>query len=339
MIALRRPARGANASPSSQGAAAATIADRPIIVLGVPRSGTTLLRVLLGSHPSIHAASETPWICGGYGANSLRHLAEFLKSDPTGPVANMTGISDDDVLAAARAFVTTILKNYRTGSGKERILIKTPNDLGELDFLVRLFPEADYVHICRDGRDVACSTVRQKGKFFSARLGRFGKLTLHSALERWKTWEGEARQAIATGRIARAISCRYEDLVAQPETVLASICEFIGISYTPRMLDFADQRHDLPAWEAGSQDVRRHATIDRASVGQWKRLISAAEFERIDAEFGDTLAAYGYPLCRDAVGCERAAPTGATLSRALTSCGHLARAIALGAIGLLALHE
>jgi hypothetical protein len=78
-------------------------AERPIIILGVPRGGTTLLRVLLGSHPRIQAASETPWTCGGYGANSLRHLIDHLKNDHTGPRANMSGVTEDDLLEAAEA--------------------------------------------------------------------------------------------------------------------------------------------------------------------------------------------------------------------------------------------
>ena len=164
-----------------------------IVLLGVPRSGTTLLRVLLGSHPSIQAACETPWICGGYGSNSLRHLVAYLNGDPLGPVANLSGVSADDVLAASRAFVVTLLESYRLRSGKERVVIKTPDDVAHLDFLVNQFPGADFVHIYRDGRDVACSTVQQKGKLLGKHIPPYGEICLESALRRWKDWEGNIR--------------------------------------------------------------------------------------------------------------------------------------------------
>ena len=277
---------GAAATPSRVNEAMDAAGSRPIIILGVPRSGTTLLRVLLGSHPEVQATSETPWICGGYGANSLRHLVEHLTGDQTGPVANMTGVTDDDVLTAARAFVSTILQRYRIRSGKERVLIKTPDDLGQLDFLARMFPDADYVHIYRDGRDVACSTMRRKGKLLGDNLGSFGNLTLFS-VARWKSWETGARGAIASGLVGRAISCRYEDLVSEPVTVLSRICDFLQITYRPETLEFANQPHELPTWEAGSNDVSRRPTVSQVSVGRWRTTIHRRHFARVDAIVGD----------------------------------------------------
>ena len=206
-----------------------------------------------------------------------------------GPVANMTDVLAEDVLAAARAFVATILQNYRQRSGKARVLLKTPDDMGHLTFLLGLFPNAHFVHLYRDGRDVACSTVAQKGKLLGQHLPPYGEINLHNALRRWRDWEENARRAIAGGAIAKSISCRYEDLVADPEPILRNICRFIDVPYSPTMLEFSEQQHDLPQWEAGSQDVRERPTISPASVhGKWKSQIPREQFPAVDAALSAT---------------------------------------------------
>ena len=61
----------------------------PIVILGVPRSGTTLLRVLLDSHSMVAGAPETPWLTGGYGDFSIRSLVESLNDHKIGPVQTL----------------------------------------------------------------------------------------------------------------------------------------------------------------------------------------------------------------------------------------------------------
>jgi len=248
--------------------------------------------VLLGQSPDLAAPPETPWITGAYGRGSLRALVEALVSAPTGPVENLSGLDADAVYAAGRAFVETLLGPYATARGKTRLVLKTPKDLPHARFLARLFPDACFVHVRRDGRDVACSTVRRKGM---VGLGDHGEVTLENALRRWVDWEDHLRAEVAEGALTLAATVRYEELVEKPELVLRALCAAIGARFDPAMLRYDLAGVDLPSWEAGSTDVREHAAIDAASVGRFRRDVSVAEQAALEARFGADLARLGYP--------------------------------------------
>jgi sulfotransferase family protein len=253
-------------------------------ILGVPRSGTTLVRVLLDSHTQVTAGPETGWLTGGYTDSSLRQLVELLTHSKLGIVDNYVGISGDNVTAAARDFVIQMMASHLEAVGKPRLVLKTPNDIAFLDFLSDLFPEAKYIHICRDGRDVAFSTVAKKGEFFSdSTLGEFGELTFLNALQRWHVWESEARKTEVKKGLS-VVHLSYEDLVCNPEGELRRICDFMDVAYEVSMLEYATFEHRYPTWEAGSKDVRERKSIVDASVGRWKTDINLLEASSIPNE-------------------------------------------------------
>lgn len=237
----------------------------PIIIISYPRSGSTLLRVLLGSHPLLLGLPETPWISGGYGTKaSLRRFVEDLIDHPAGLLRNAPGLESKDVYEAARALIDVLLERIKTLHGKEQVVIKTPDDIHYIDFMVQLFPDAFFVHLIRDGRDNALSHLRSRKLFFPGARATFEEL-----LSSWAQAELHAQQRLkALG--ARCFSLRYENLVEDPERHLRAICDFAEIPYDPRMLQYDLERQILPQWEAGSTDVRSRTRIDVGSIGRWK---------------------------------------------------------------------
>jgi hypothetical protein len=242
---------------------------RPIIIVGVPRSGTTLLRVLLGAHPLVLGLPETPWLLGSYGDGaSLRALLTSLAEDPMGVVKNVKGTDASDVFDAGRAFLEALFAPCLARRRKKFVVLKTPDDIKFLEFLVALFPDAYYVHICRDGRDVALSYVAKKGRWFPRHDGR-GGVDFFTMLRRWHVWESKARRILAGG--VPGLRLRYEDLVTRPEAEVRRLCDFLGLPFEPGMLRFAEADLDYPSWEAGSSDVRATKSVDAASVGRWRQ--------------------------------------------------------------------
>ena len=271
----------------------------PIFILGVPRSGTTLLRVLLDSHSEILGAPETSWITGGYGDFSLRKMVESVSNDKLGAVGNLRGVDDALIYESAQNFMSPILKGYLKEGGKKVLILKTPDDIRYLDFLGKLFPESKYIHIYRDGRDVACSTYNQKGKYFGdSVLQEFGELTQINSLRRWVDWESRADNFLMK-KENKAIHCSYEDLITKPDTVLRKLCKFLNVKYEKSMIDYSAFEHAYPDWEAGSNDVKARYQIEKTSLNRWKNEIDYSLWREVDLIAGKTLERLGYTLCSD----------------------------------------
>ncbi len=267
----------------------------PIFIIGVPRSGTTLLRVLLDSHSQLAAAPETPWITGGYSKQSLREYLAFLMNDKLGPTANLASVSQDVVYAAARNFLSTLFAGYLEEKGKQQLVLNTPDDVEYLDFLTRLYPESAFIHIYRDGRDVACSTINYKDVYFGEKhLREYGDLTYHNALKRWYVWENNIRSILKLDSGVRFTSLAYENLVGEPEEKLKTLCEFLAVKFEPAMLDYAGFTHDYPEWEAGSVDVKQRQGITTSSIGRWRNEVSPEDLLATDRMCGPFLAELGY---------------------------------------------
>ncbi len=192
----------------------------PIFVIGVPRSGTMLLRILLDSHSEIAGAPETSWLAGGYGRLSLREFIDYLCNGEIGPVKNLTGVTPVVIKSAGREFLKIILKQYISKRQRKYLVLKTPDDIGYLEFILELFPDSKYIHIYRDGRDVACSTFAQKNKYFGDDVRKeYGELTILNSLRRWHEWEIKLRKLLDQGD-SKYINVGYEQLVNEPTKVL-----------------------------------------------------------------------------------------------------------------------
>ncbi len=247
------------------------VAFSPIVIVGVPRSGTTLLRVLLDSHSQILALPETPWLLGAYGRDpSLREMLVGLIEGPFGVVENVAGATPENVLDAGRAFIHRLFEPVLKERNKSTVVFKTPADIRYLDFLLDLFPDARYIHITRDGRDVAMSQIAKKGTFFQD-LKEYRNISFANVFRRWVEWERRIRDALYRPGIAVA-HLRYEDLIENPEAELRKLSEFLGVPFEQGMLDYASRDHDYPSWEAGSNDVARHSRISESSIGKWRNI-------------------------------------------------------------------
>ncbi|HJT43770.1 MAG TPA: sulfotransferase [Rhizomicrobium sp.] len=266
----------------------------PIFIVGVPRSGTTLLRVLLDSHSQILGLPETPWVCGAYGGSlSLRQLLVDLMDGPYGIVRNIAGIERADVLSAGAGFLEALFAPALRARGKKEIAFKTPSDIPHLEFLTALLPQARYIHITRDGRDVALSQLSKKGSFFLELRG-YRRFSYANVLQRWVDWEQKAH-AVLSRQGLRVFHLRYEDLIADPEGQMRRVLAFLNLPFEPAMLDYAAQSHDYPKWEAGSTDVAQRGNVSDRSVGKWRTGKKSVEMLHALMRHDQALVRLGYP--------------------------------------------
>ncbi len=184
----------------------------PVFILGVPRSGTTLLRILLDSHPSIAAPPETPWIFGGYGGVSFRALIQSLDTGNEGLVKSW-GTSSEMIRTLFLNVLDEIFQDFLKRSKKTMLVLKTPDDIWYLEDMFRFYPSSKYIHIYRDGRDVACSTVRIKNRIKAQKhIIGYGKNNHLNAFRRWMEWETKIYTALKKPTAPSMLHVKYEDL-------------------------------------------------------------------------------------------------------------------------------
>ncbi|MEX2218035.1 MAG: sulfotransferase [Phycisphaerales bacterium] len=258
----------------------------PIFILGVPRSGTTLLRTILDSHSAIACGPETPWLAP-HQPRSLGELWRFLREDPHGYCASF-GMEPAAANRAARAFADSLLGDYARARGKARWAEKTPDNIRHLDFLLGVFPDARWVYLVRDGLDVALSTstIPPHRAGISEWLEKNLSLgwniatanTPFSALLRWRHWSRMAERSL---RGVEHLRVGYERLVSEPEDTLRLVMDFVGEPFEPEMLRYAERPHDYPPWEWGSADVRERRGITKDRVGRARAELTGPELEAL----------------------------------------------------------
>ena len=270
--------------------------SRPLILLGVSRSGTTLLRVVLDRSPGIAIPDESffvPLLARRHGKTV--DAKQFLDD-----IARIPGLRDWGVSVASLAprirsgmpiaeALAAIYEAYADAAGKPRWGDKTPMYMRHLALLDELFSDAQYVHLIRDGRDTALS-------FLQMPEGTFTRTWAHprTPAQFACLWRKEVAEARALGRRVGAMryhEVRYEALVADPDTTVRGICAFAAIEFEPAMLDYA-----------GAVDVsskphqQRLLAPPTTGVRSWRDDMAAADVAAFEAIAGDLLRELEYDV-------------------------------------------
>ena len=241
--------------------------EKLIIIVGAPRSGTTLLARMLGAHSRVHAPAE-PHVL-----TPLAHLGYYdaVQKAPYNHITSQLGIralvaslpnGENDYLNALRAYTDTLYAAILSTTSADLLLDKTPEYALVLDFVTRLYPGARYVILTRHPMAIWASCI---DSFFDG-----DHIVAHAhepTLERYVP-------AIARFLRDRSVSlCHvsYEELVKAPAQQIRCICEFLDIPFEPRMIDYGEAgKQSRPA--RGLGDPMKVASEKRptgAFVGKW----------------------------------------------------------------------
>lgn len=277
----------ADSTPASAGF------DGPLFLLGLPRSGTKLLRTLLAQHPRVRMLPwETDFL--PYLAQEVarhgppQHARDFARlrrgigramyfryrAGALGPFdahAWQQACRTRDAAGLFEGFAHAEL-DVEPGSG----VIwgdKSPSYIEHLGLLRTLFPQARCIHIVRDVRDQCLSLNEAYGK------------DMRRAAHRWSVGVQSVRAAESEGLNVRTV--RFETLVNEPEPTLRDLCDFLGLDFVPNMLE-----PDAPVENLGS--TRGQRGIVTASAGRYRRRLSAHQIFEIEAIAWDGMQAMGY---------------------------------------------
>jgi hypothetical protein len=266
------------------------------VIVGVPRSGTTLLRMMLDAHPDLAIPPETGFLLGDPGDDARTFAQAMTAFPPDAPVWTDFGIAAADFVKQAEALpaaagvgdvLRLFYRLYAQKHGKPRAGDKTPGYVSAMPSVARALPEARFIHIIRDGRDVALSW----------RQTWFAPTTDIPALVR--IWTDTIVDARASAAGLRYHEVFYADLVRDPAAVLKHVCDFVELAYDPAMLHYftrsperlkehgARHRADGTLLLSHEDRLRQQRNTMRPLLprdGVWRDDMDAADLARIDAD-------------------------------------------------------
>lgn len=269
---------------------------QPFFIIGVGRSGTTLLRLMLHAHPDIAIPYESHFISGyqrriaEYGdLGDERHLRRLVDDVLDEEVLELWDHEyDADRLLAAlrsptlRGVVEAMYEEYAAAHGKSRWGDKS-DYLDELPYLYQLFPDARFVHMIRDGRDVARSVLGMS----------WGPTDLIGAANWWSDHVWLARR-LGAMLGDQYIEVRFEDLLVDTEGELRRLCDFLDEPYDPRMLRFYEHAERAIPEARRGQHYNTNAPPKASRASSWRQEMPAVDVAIFDRYAGRMLDECGY---------------------------------------------
>jgi hypothetical protein len=189
-----------------------------------------------------------------------------------------------------------------------------------IPFLARTFPEAHFIHLVRDGRDVALSYL----------AADFGVESLGEAAIYWRRF---VRTGYRDGRRlgGRYREVRYEDLLEDPERVLRSLCEFVRLPYDPAMLRYQSQAERILATTSHAEHHQRIHLPPTRGLRDWRTQMDRRQVVLFEALAGDVLTEFGYERAASTI--PRPVKVEATRARAMVLVRRLRGRLAKGIRG------
>ncbi|HKJ36694.1 MAG TPA: sulfotransferase [Solirubrobacterales bacterium] len=282
-------------------------------IVGVGRSGTTMLRLMLDAHPELAIPPETHFapdliaaIDDGAGPEraievmqSVRQWGD-LHTDSEEMLARLKALDEWSSGAALRCFY----EMYAERQDKPRWGEKTPAYVRKMRRIEQALPEARFIHVIRDGRDVALSRWKRT-------LGEGKRAPASQVAE---GWQRRIRRAQKQGRrLGHYMELRYEDLVTDTEERLREIADFLELGWDPVMLRYyeraadrmSEMARDLPSTDGkpvrpGEERMQAHAMTqkppDPSAMYRWREKMDPEDVAAFDAAAGELLSELGYEV-------------------------------------------
>jgi hypothetical protein len=254
-------------------------------IVACGRSGTTLLRAMLERGGRIAIPPESYFPVSLHRRHWRSDFDPMAFADDLGanvrfrawdvPVPDLSGAAD---YAGA---VRSVYAAYAAAHGAERYGDKTPPFVLHMELLAGLFPEARFVHLIRDGRDVARSLVQTS----------FGPNGLARAAEVWTRRVTRGRTSGERLGPRRYLEVRYESMVGDPAATLLTVCAFLGLEFRDEMLHPEEGDTLVPESEPHHANLARPVT---PGLRDWRRDMPDADIALVEAVAGDLLSDLGY---------------------------------------------
>ncbi len=257
----------------------------PIFIGGLYKSGTSLLRAMLSKHSNIAGGLETFWFDLDFSGKALRSNIRNWDGTRNEPlqehVSRLAGyydINKKTVISMAEEcfsgeeFIDLFMSEYARQKGKNRWVEKTPANTLHIERIFTFWPQAYFIHVVRDPRDVYSSNALKSEDWSNPEA--FSNL--------WIKFISAHEEAKKTNGLRSMIEIRYEDLVLYPAGTMRGILEFIREPWEDSVADFQGETKDLEkvqniTGKTSSTLMRLSQPLSTTRIGAWKKELSATE--------------------------------------------------------------
>lgn len=263
-----------------------------VFIVGMPRSGTTLLSTMLDAHSDLSISPEThfftkcpvathgpsPWVRD----EAFRFLESqsgvqdmALPEEVWAALRDSAGSAPSDVFAA-------LLRAYADHTGASVSGEKTPDHLAHVPEMAERFPGARFVAITRDLRDV----------YLSQKPMTWNRDTIVETAWTWRRY-AEKVQTYRSAFAGRFYDLRYEDLLTRPADELKALCTFLDVPFETGMLAFHEKTNDVLSAEPWKHNTRH--PLDPSNREKWRDRLPPARRWIIQTVASSAMHAFGYP--------------------------------------------
>ncbi len=276
----------------------------PFFIVGAPRSGTTLLQYMMRSHPLIsmptgesHFMIPLNRMADSFGnlcheknirlvlEEMYQRSAEFLDSDLHGMSFNIDSLANElqkEGCNSISTIISGLFNKNAQGEGKQRWGDKTPYYVLHLPTIIKMFPGAQIIHIIRDGRDCALSTL--------ARKYDFNVYNMYQAAKLWEQYVEVGHHAGLSLSSDVYLEIRYEDLLSGQINTMQKICKFLDIPFSNSLIEYRKS-----GGGKGKTPLLKKP-VQKDNSEKWRKQMTHHQIRVFESVAGDTLSNNGYQV-------------------------------------------
>ena len=287
----------------------------PVFIIGSPRSGTSLLRLILTCNPSVIIPPECGFILWLYekhrgwigpDCDNENKITEFNNDLFCSKKFDTWGLTRDEIKSAIIEFKPTSYAElcgsiYFAFAGQQKKQATVWGDknnyyLNHLAEISKIFPYARYLHIVRDGRDVACSYREVMSINSQSPYAPNLPTGIEDIASEWSSNVLRVDSFLSSLPLANAMTVRYEDLVNDTDRRIREIPRWLGIEFEPSMLDFYRSNQKLKLEPDLTLDWKKRTLepINSSTIGRYKANLCAFDQECFLKVAKDALRQFGY---------------------------------------------
>ena len=282
--------------------------NRMFFVIGNPRSGTTLLRLMLNNHPEVTVPPEcgfAMWLHEIYvntDFSDMTSIDDFLEKLSTVKKIETWKIN----LAELKTFliknqpknyqeiVPLIYRHYANSINNHPKWLGDKNNfyISYIETIKKLLPDSKQIYIVRDGRDVACSYKDLASKKYDSIYAPNLPSEIKEIATEWLNNNRLIKHEVDNG----ALLIRYEDLLHSPEVELNKVCEVLGLTYSSQLLNYhinnriqEQEPKEFLQWKS-----KTLSPPDQGNIGKYRNILTKEEIQTFECIAGELLEEFGY---------------------------------------------